>query len=183
MAKTAVVLLAEGFEEVEGIAPIDALRRAGIRVTVAGIQSSLVKSSRGIGVQTDSFLKEIKNLPDAVVLPGGMPGSENLAKSSEVGEFLKKMDSEKKIIAAICAAPAVVLAPLGILNFKKVTCYPGCEKNFSDKVSHLKDRVVVDGNIITSQGPGSALEFAVAIVNALAGSDMAETIRSKMLVK
>lgn len=183
MPKTAVVLLAEGFEEVEAIAPVDALRRAGVRVMLAGVSDKIVKSSRNILVQVDISLKDIKELPDAVIVPGGMPGSANLAKSEEVGEFLKKMDAAKKLIAAICAAPAVVLAPLGILNFKKATCYPGCEKDFSDKVAYLKDRVVVDGHFITSQGPGSALEFALAIVKELVDEKMSESLREKMLIK
>ncbi len=183
MPKTAVVILAEGFEEIEAIGPVDVLRRAGIRVTLAGVNSQTVKSSRNIGVHAESLLKDIKDLPDAVIVPGGMPGSANLAKSAEVKAFLTGMDSAKKIIAAICAAPATVLAPLGILNFKKATCYPGCEEKFSDKVSYLKDRVVVDGNLITSQGPGTALEFALAIVRELIGEEMANKIREAMLIK
>jgi len=183
MPKTAVVLLAEGFEEVEAIAPVDVLRRAGVRVTLAGVSEKIIKSSRNVSVHADVLLKEIKGLPDAVVVPGGMPGATNLAKSKEVAEFLKKMHSVKKMIAAICAAPAVVLAPLGVLNFKRVTCYPGCETDFSDKISYSKERVVVDDHIITSQGPGSALEFSLAIVAELVGREMAETLRDKMLIR
>ena len=182
MPKTAVVILAEGFEEVEAIAPVDVLRRAGVRVTIAGATERQVKSSRQIGVQTDILLRELKEMPDAVILPGGIPGATNLAKSQEVGEFVKKMNAAGKIVAAICAAPAAVLAPLGILNGKKATCYPGCEEDFKPGTVPSKDRVVEDGNLITSQGPGTALEFALVIAARLAGRAMAENVRGKMLI-
>ena len=183
MPKTALVILAEGFEEVEAIAPIDVLRRAGVRVTLAGVNSLTVKGSRNIGVQADALLRDIKDLPDAVILPGGLPGAANLAKSVEVTKLIKQMNAAGKLVAAICAAPAAVLAPLGILDGKKATCYPGCETDFSGKIGHSKERVVVDGNIITSQGPGTALEFALLIAARLVGQEMADTVRSKMLVK
>lgn len=183
MAKTALVILAEGFEEIEAIAPVDVLRRAGVRVTLVGISSLTVKSSRSIGVQAEALLKDIQDLPDAVILPGGLPGAANLAKSGDVSSLVKKMNAAGKIVAAICAAPAVVLAPLGILDGKKATCYPGCESDFSGKTVHSKERVVVDGNIITSQGPGTALEFALEIAARLVGKDMAGDIRGKMLIK
>jgi len=183
MPKTALVILAEGFEEVEAIAPVDFLRRAGVRVTLAGLNSLIVKGSRHIGIQTDVLLKEVQDLPDVVILPGGLPGATNLAKSGEVTALIQKMNVAGKLIAAICAAPAVVLAPLGILEGKKATCYPGCESDFSKKTAHSKERVVVDGNIITSQGPGTALEFALEIAVRLAGKEMAENVRGKMLIK
>jgi 4-methyl-5(b-hydroxyethyl)-thiazole monophosphate biosynthesis len=113
--KTALVILAEGFEEIEAIAPIDVLRRAGVRVTIAGVMNLQVKSSRNIGVQADVLLKDVTELPDAVILPGGLPGATNLAKSKEVAELVKKMNLAGKLVAAICAAPAAVLVPLGIL--------------------------------------------------------------------
>ncbi len=183
MAKTAIVILAEGFEELEAVAPIDILRRAGVRVTIAGVMDLQVKSSRNIGVRADALLKDIKDLPDAVILPGGLPGATNLAKSAEVADLVKKMNAAGKLVAAICAAPAVVLAPLGILDGKKATCYPGCESGFSTKTVHLKDRVVRDGNVITSQGPGTSLEFALEIAVQLAGKDMADKVRDQMLIK
>ena len=180
--KTALVILAEGFEEVEAVVPVDVLRRAGVRVTIAGVTDLRVKGSRMIGLAADILLKDLVDLPDAVILPGGLPGATNLAKSEEVSKLVKKMNVAGKIVAAICAAPAAVLAPLGILDGKKATCYPGCEADFSKKTVHSKDRVVVDGNIITSQGPGTALEFALAIAVRLAGQDMADNVRDKMLI-
>lgn len=182
MAKTAVVILAEGFEEIEAIAPIDVLRRAGVRVTLLGLNSLAVKSSRGIGVQTDMLFHDWTGLPDAVVVPGG-PGASNLAKSKELAQFLKGMDAAKKIVAAICAAPAVVLAPTGILDGKKATCYPGYEADFSKTTVCAEDRVVVDGHLITSRGPGTALEFSLEIVRKLVGDAMVETLRQKMLIQ
>ena len=183
MLKTALVILAEGFEEVEGIAPIDALRRAGVRVTIAGLMDRQVKGSRHIGIQTDILLKDFAEMPDAVILPGGAQGSTNLARSGEVANLVKKMNAAGKIVAAICAAPAVVLAPLGILDGKKATCFPGCESDFSGKTVYSRDRVVVDGNIITSQGPGTALEFAIEIIKQLVDKKTADNIRDKMLVQ
>lgn len=183
MAKTALVILAEGFEEVEAIAPVDFLRRAGVRVLLAGLTERQVKGSRKIGVEADILLRDLEGMPDAVILPGGIPGATHLAQSGEVAALVKKMNAEGKIVAAICAAPAVVLAPLGILDGKKATCYPGCESDFSNTTTHSQERVVVDGNIITSQGPGTALEFSFAIALKLVGREMAETVRGKMLIK
>jgi len=180
--KTALVILAEGFEEVEAIAPVDVLRRAGVRVTMAGLADRRVKSSRRIGIEADILLRDLVEMPDAVILPGGIPGATNLACSEETAELIKKMHGAGKIIAAICAAPAAVLAPLGILDGKKATCYPGCEADFSGKTVHSKECVVVDGNIITSQGPGTALEFALMIAARLVGQEMADTVRGKMLI-
>ncbi|MFA5168082.1 MAG: DJ-1 family glyoxalase III [Candidatus Omnitrophota bacterium] len=183
MPKTALVILAEGFEEVEAVASIDVMRRAGLRVTIAGVTGLHVRGSRKIGVQADVLLKDIKDLPDTVVLPGGLPGATNLAGSGEVTRLVKKMNSAGKLVAAICAAPAAVLAPLGILDGKKATCYPGCESDFSPRTVYLQDRVVKDGNVITSRGPGSALEFALEIVRDLAGNETADLVRDKMLIK
>ena len=183
MVKRALVVLAEGFEEIEAIAPIDILRRAGVRVTVAGLNELRIKSSRSFGVQADILLKDLAEEMDAVILPGGMPGATHLARSGELGALVKKMNKEGKIVAAICAAPASVLAPLGILDGKKATCYPGCEADFSGKTLYSEEPVVVDGNVITSRGPGTALEFSLEIVRRLVSQEMVETLRKKMIIK
>ena len=141
-----------------------------------------MKSSRQIKVTADILLRDLVEMPDAVILPGGIPGATNLAKSKEVSELIKKMNAKGRVLAAICAAPAAVLAPLGILDGKKATCCPGCESDFSKKTVHSKERVVVDGNIITSQGPGTAMEFALVLAARLAGQEMADLVRSKMLI-
>jgi 4-methyl-5(b-hydroxyethyl)-thiazole monophosphate biosynthesis len=181
MKKKALVILAEGFEETEAIVPIDVLRRCGIEVTVAGLGSDSITGAHGIIVQADTVLEKIKDLPDAIVLPGGMPGAENLAASAKVKDLIIAMNSKGRIVAAICASPALVLAPLGILDGKKAVCYPGMEKNFSPDTEHADEKIVQDGKIITSKGPGTALPFALKIAENLAGKNTADMIAKQML--
>ena len=189
MAKRVIVLLAEGFEEVEAVTPIDYLRRAGVELTTAAIgKNPAVKGSHGIQITADttmeSLLKEGKpdvSGWDGVVVPGGLPGSDNLAASTETQGFLKEMGGAGRIICAICAAPARVLAPLGLLEGKKFTCYPGEEKKVSGG-EWKQERVVVDGNIITSRGAGTAGEFACAIIDMLAGPGEGKKIAEKALL-
>lgn len=183
MTKKVLVILADGFEEIEAITPIDVLKRAGLDVILAGVSSKTVSGAHGIQFQADILLEAYTGLPDAVILPGGLPGAKNLAESPKVIELVKKMNEAKKIVGAICAAPALVLAPNGILNGRKATCYPGFEKNFSPQVNFSHDRVIVDGNIITSRGPGSALEFALELVEVLAGKEKAESLSRDLLAK
>ena len=196
MAKKIIVLLAEGFEEVETITPIDYLRRAGIEVTVAAVgqETPLVKGAHDIQVAADTTLSALaaqKKLDaaawDGVVVPGGLPGADNLAASAETGAFLKNMAGAGKLVSAICASPVRVLAPLGVLAGKKFTCYPGQEKfldvNASSPGAELTpDRVVVDGNIITSRSAGTAGEFARAIVAELVGEAEAGKLAEKLLL-
>ncbi len=183
MAKRAVILLAEGFEEIEAIAPIDILRRAGIEVILAGIgpQNGCIKSARGISVCIDKRIEELHHDFDACILPGGGKGSENLSKSDHVNSLISIMFTEKKIVAAICASPAVVLAPAGVLNHKRATCFPGLQNLFPDSATYQDDPVVVDGNLITSQGPATAIPFALAIVELLLDKNTANSIRSATL--
>lgn len=183
MNKKALVILAQGFEEIEAVTPIDMLRRAEVEVTVAGVGSDVITGSRKLMVRPDVRLEECDLDPDAVILPGGMPGAENLAASSKVKEFISKMDSKGKIIAAICASPALVLAPMGILNGKDATCYPGLDKNFSAEIKFSKEKVVQDGNVITSQGPVTAFEFARKITENLVGKAKADMVASQMLAE
>ena len=181
MSKKAIIILADGFEEIEAITVIDILRRAGIEVAVRGLGSEKVKGSKGVVIVTDKMLQGNETGYDVCVLPGGMPGAENLAVSDKVKNLLLDMNDKGKIIAAICAAPAIVLAPLGILDDKTATCYPGMEQGFSDSTEYSKDEVVVDGNIITSRGPATALKFAIAIVESLCGQVIAQKIASATL--
>ena len=181
--------MADGFEDVEAVTPIDYLCRAGIEVTTASISESQTVTSRwgSIKLITDTTLFELlkqddkKNAAnwDAVIIPGGLPGAENLAKSKEAGLLLKEMAAAGKLICAICASPAVVLSPLGLLDEKKFTCYPGLEEKVT-KGKWSSDRVVVDSNIITSRGAGTAGEFAIAIIEKLldeaAGKKIADTV-------
>ena len=183
MAKKVLIILADGFEEIEAITPIDVLRRAGVEVILAGLSGKIITGAHGVKFQTDVTLDEYKDLPDAIILPGGMPGAQNLGRSPKVAELVKKVNSQNKVVGAICAAPALALAPTGILNGKKATCYPGFEKDFPSSVTFSSDRVVVDGNIVTSRGPGSAFEFALELVEKLVGKEKAETVSEGMLVK
>ncbi len=179
--KKAVILFADGFEEVEGITQADFLRRAGIEVTLAGVKSLKVRGSRGIDITCDALLSDLDEAVfDAVVVPGGMPGAANVYESSEAGRLVKAMMKRGALVAGICAAPAVVLEPLGILEGKKATCYPGFEKRFHD-ASYSPERVVKDGNLITSQGPGSAAEFAFAIIGYLLGEAEAAEVQKATL--
>lgn len=181
MTKKALVLLADGFEEIEAVCVIDILRRASIHTTVSGMDKIIITGSRDIKVQADKILAEFNEDFDALILPGGSNGANNLAKSKTVSQFIKKSHQDNKIIAAICAAPAIVLAPLGILDGKIATCYPGMETHFGPKTEFREDAVVVDGKLITSRGPATAIEFALNIVKQFTGEDTAQDIRKKIL--
>lgn len=168
------VLLAEGFEEVEAVTPIDFLRRAGVEVVVAGLDADRVTGSHGISISTDTNIESVgADALDGVVLPGGMPGAVNLASSSEVRHLIQAMVDSGKMVAAICAAPAKVLAPMGVLSGRRATCFPGDEVAFASDVSFTEERVVTDGSLITSRGAGSAAEFAEAIIGYLVGTEAA----------
>jgi len=183
MKKTVLIVLADGFEEIEAITPMDVLRRAGIDVIVAGVGKREIVGAHDITIKTDLILEQYQDTPDAVVLPGGMPGAENLKKSEALRSLLQKMKRSGKVIGAICASPAVVLAPSGILDGKKATCFPGFENEFGPKVKFLPDRVVTDGQVITSRGPGSAMEFSLELVNQLVSAEKAEQLAQQMVVK
>jgi len=192
MAKKALVLLADGFEDVEAVTPIDYMSRAGIEVTTASISENLTVTSKwgGIKMIADTTLAELGKQGtggwDAVILPGGMPGSTNLAASKETGALLKEMAAAGKLLCAICAAPALVLAPLGLLSGKKFTCYPGMEEKVTAACcadgKWSDDRVVTDGNIITSRGAGTAGEFAAAIIGKLLDEDAANKLAGAVLL-
>ena len=190
MAKKAIVLLAEGFEEVEAVTPTDYLRRAGVEVTIAAIGEDLVvKGSREISIKADTTLAELTKQGkanagswDAIILPGGGRAASNLAASAESGALLKEMAGAGKLVCAICASPAAVLAPLGLLSGKKFTCHPGLEKMVQNAHwSH--NRVVADANIITSRAAGTAGEFAVAIISRLLHEAEGRSIAEKVLLK
>jgi 4-methyl-5(b-hydroxyethyl)-thiazole monophosphate biosynthesis len=183
MTKKAIVLLAEGFEEIEAITCIDILRRAGLTTIVAGITGLTVKGAQGLEIKANQKLNQSSFDYDACILPGGMPGADNLAASEKATGLIKKMENEKKIIAAICASPAIVLAPLGILNNKTATCYPGLESNFSNSTIYKNQEVVSHENIITGQGPASALKFALKITEHLAGKKISGKIAKATLFR
>jgi len=183
MPKQVVVVLAEGFEEIEATTPIDVLRRAGLEVVVAGVGAKAVRGAHGVTYQCDATLEEIKSTPGAIVLPGGLPGAENLGKSGAVKELTLKVHKSGGICAAICAAPPLTLGRYGLLDGRRATCYPSFEKEFGSSTKHSEDRVVVDGNIITSRGPGTALEFSLKLAAMLAGTSMSEEVQNQMLAR
>lgn len=167
-----LVPLAHGCEELEAVTIIDLLARAGIDVVSAGLTPGPVKASRGVTLVPDTTLDEALGRDwDMVVLPGGGPGAERLDEDPRIAELLKKMASKGRYTAAICAAPKV-LANAGLLTGRKGTSYPG----FVDRMeipnfTYLEDPVVQDGQVITSRGPGTAMDFALHLVEVLAGAD------------
>ena len=183
MSKQVLIVLAEGFEEIEAVTPADVLRRAGCEVTLAGAGKKSVTGAHGIRFEADVVLEDFRGLPDLVVLPGGMPGAENLRKSAALGRLLEAMKKEGRLIGAICASPAVVLAPGGYLDGRKATCFPGFEGRLGAKITFLPDRVVSDGPFVTSRGPGSALEFSLELVERLVGAAKAAELSQGMLVQ
>ena len=183
MSEQVVVVLATGFEEIEAVTPIDVLRRAGVDVVVAGVGATAVQGAHGVTYQCDAALEDIQTTPRAIVLPGGLPGAENLGKSGAVKEMSLKVHEAGGICAAICAAPALTFAKFGLLNDCTATCYPTFEKEFDPSTKHSEDRVVVDGNIITSRGPGTSLEFSLKLAAMLVGQAAADEIQGQMLAR
>lgn len=182
MSKTVSLFLAEGFEEIEAIVPIDLMRRASLNVSLFSItESKSVKGAHGVTLVADGCLSEKSDLGDALFLPGGMPGSANLAAEKRVITAIQTMISSGKIVSAICAAPALVLGEAGkILTGKSFTCYPGMEGKVSEG-KFVADKVVRDGNIITSRGPGTAAYLAASIIGTLVDEKTAQNILKQSL--
>lgn len=181
--KKAFVFLADGFEDVEAITPIDFLRRAGVDVTVVGVTGRTVVSSHHVPVVCDRTLPEMTSsaLPDLVVLPGGGKGSENLATSGDLKKLVTAMMQEKRLVGAICAAPAVVLGGWGLLEGRRYTCFPGTEKGL--RVKPLERRVVTDDNLITARAAGTAEEFSLELIRLLCGDEAMEKVSSGVIAR
>ena len=181
--KTACVLLADGFEEVEAVTPIDYLRRAGIEVHILGVTGKTVSGSHGIKIEASVGASGFNGDYDCIVVPGGARGAANIAASPAAVYLIKRHFGAGKLVAAICAAPAVVLhSACGILKGRRFTAYPGTESKVEGAV-FSEDRVVADGNLITSRAAGSAGEFAYAIVSALEGEGAAAELAKKILLQ
>lgn len=164
-----LVLLAPGCEEIEAVTIIDILRRAGISVVSAGLDEQMVVASHGVKLVADYALDSaLQQSFDMVVLPGGMPGTDILRNDRRVIELVQKMNAQGKYVAAICAAPSV-LAAAGLLDGRRATCYPTCLDGYP-QVALQTSAVVEDGRLITSRSPGTAMDFALALVERLAGS-------------
>ncbi|ACD54150.1 4-methyl-5(B-hydroxyethyl)-thiazole monophosphate biosynthesis protein [Clostridium botulinum] len=177
--KKACVLLAEGFEEVEALTISDIIRRADMVCDLVSINEEFVTSSHGVTIKADKIFKSDMEY-DLVALPGGMPGAKNLRDDERVIEFVKKHDKQGKIIGAICAAP-IVLGKAGVTNERNITSYPGFEDELIN-CNYKENNVVVDGNIITSRGPATAIEFAYKLIEKL-GYDKVEELAKSMLYK
>ncbi|MBE9528734.1 MAG: DJ-1/PfpI family protein [Proteobacteria bacterium] len=180
MEKKVLVPLAPGFEEIEALAVVDILRRAGATVLVAGIGDGIVTGRSAVHVVPDVRLDEVYEEEfDMVVLPGGAPGTENLKKDERVKEVVRRLFEEGKYVTAICAAPTV-LSAIGLIEKKRVTCHPSVVGDMC-RSEYVNERVVVDGQLITSQGPGTAIEFAYALVEALYGAEKVAEINTGVL--
>ena len=172
-----LVPLAQGCEELEAITITDLLTRAGIEVVTAGLDDKPVKASRGMVLMPDHLLDDvIEQEFDMIVLPGGLPGADHLNNDPRIQQLVKKHYHQNKFTAAICAAPRV-LATAGILDNKQATSFPGALDNFpAENMIYLEDPVVVDGNVITSRGPGTAMDFALILIEKLAGKAKREEV-------
>ena len=174
-----LVPLAQGCEELEAVTIIDLLRRAGIEVISAGLDDRPIKASRGVNIIPDTTLEEALKLDfDMVALPGGLPGADHLNQDKRIQILLKKMAKDEKFTAAICAAPKV-LASAGILEGKRATSFPGTlEKCQLENTIIEKDSVVQDGKIITSRGPGTAMDFALTLIENLVGTEKRKEVEA-----
>ncbi len=180
--KVIAVPLAEGFEEIEAITIIDVLRRAGFKVLTAGLKGTLVKGAHDVVVEADCRLADLRaDQLDAVVLPGGLPGATNLRDDPALLKLVQDVDRRQRHVAAICAAP-IALQAAGLLKGKNVTSYPGFESQLVG-ARHTGARVQVDGRLITGAGPGTALEFALALVAELGAKAKADELRQGMLAR
>ncbi len=177
-----LVPLAQGCEELEAVTIIDLLRRAKIDVTAAGLDKQTVTASRGVKLIPDTDLDNaLKQDYDMIVLPGGLPGADHLDHDPRIKSLLKKMAAGKKYTAAICAAPKV-LANAGVLEGRKATAYPG----FLDKMNLPNTRitredVVIDDHVITSRGPGTAMDFALTLIEVLAGKQKRDEVEAGLV--
>lgn len=181
MRKKVIVPLAEGFEEIEALTMVDILRRANVEVVMAAVSSLHVKGAHGIIVVADALLKELDgNDYDMIALPGGLPGATNLAADETTQNLLKSFDAKNKAIAAICAAP-YALKTAGVLK-NSYTCYPGFQPKIGGEGYNAIDKVVKDGNITTSQGPSTAMLFALSLVEQLCSVEIASALKKDLLL-
>jgi 4-methyl-5(b-hydroxyethyl)-thiazole monophosphate biosynthesis len=174
-----LVPLAQGCEEIEAVTIIDLLRRAGIEVISAGLDAEPIRASRGVVLIADTTLNlALQQTFDMIVLPGGQPGTDHLKADPRIVSLLQKMSAQGKFVAAICAAPSV-LASAHLLNNKKATSFPGGLDAFP-MVNQQRAAVVVDEKIITSRGPGTAIDFALTLIELLAGSAKREEVATEL---
>ncbi len=177
-----IVFLADGFEEVEAITVVDYLRRMNIIVdTVSITKENVVKGAHNISILADKSLEEISEIGsyDGVIIPGGLPGATNLRDDEKVIDFVKKINDNRKLVAAICAGP-IVLERADIIKGKNITSYPGFDKELKSG-NYIEQNVVRDENIITARGPALAVDFAIEIVKYLLGEENARKLKNNIL--
>ncbi len=180
--KKVLVVLAQGAEEMEAVIVVDVLRRAGLEVYLGGLDGSeAVICSRKVKLTPDGPLSDYKGSVDAVVLPGGAEGARRLAESEAVGTLLQDAERSEVLVGAICAAP-IALASAGVGAGRRMTSHPAVREKMEDHCVYSEERVVKDGLFITSRGPGTAFEFALALIAELAGSEKADEIAGPMIL-
>ena len=184
MTLRALIAVADGVEDLETVTLIDVLRRAEIEVVVASIETRrMITCARGVRLTADAMLNDVLAQEfDLIVLPGGMPGAQRLAEHLPLAQRVQQQARAGQFFAAICAAPALALQGYGVLRQRRMTCYPA----FSDRLSgctFVDQPVVVDGNCITAQGPASALDFALQLVEQLAGPALRRNVAEAMLYR
>ena len=184
MTKKVALFIENGSEELEFIAPLDIMRRANLEVDlISANNEDFITSSHNVKILADKKINEVNNILDydAIVIPGGMPGSTLLRDNKKIIEFYQTMYNSGKLVAAICAAP-IVLSAAGITDDKEVTSYPGFDKEINYKNYNSDKAVVIDKNVITAQGPAVAILFGYEIVNYLLQDNTAEDVKQAMLV-
>ena len=180
--KRVLVPLAPGFEEIEAVTVIDILRRAEIEVVVAGIEEGPIRASRGVTIVPDTVLEKVQNeVFDMIVLPGGLAGTERLKTDARVKRLIEAGVRNKKFTAAICAAPAI-LSEMGMIEGKRVTSHPSVKSRVRGG-TYSDERVVIDGLVVTSRAPGTAMEFALKLVELLAGPEKVELVNQGVLAQ
>ncbi|MFP6583527.1 MAG: DJ-1 family glyoxalase III [Candidatus Hydrogenedentota bacterium] len=178
---TVLVPVADGSEEMELITIVDVLRRAEIDVTIASLSGEAITASRGTRIIPDAALADVLDDNfDLVVLPGGLPGADNLDNDPRIHVLLKRNVAEGRLVGAICAAPRV-LAHAGLLDGKRATSYPGFLDDIAPEVSSTGEAVEWDGNVVTSRGPGTAMDFALTLIEVLRDASVRETIESGLV--
>ncbi len=180
--KRVLILLAPGFEEIEAVTVIDILRRAGVEVTVAGTVEGPIEGSRRVNLLADLSVEKVAGGDyDMVVLPGGQPGADHLAKDERVRRILEEAMAKERCIAAICAAPSI-LASAGFLDGKKATSHPSVRERMAG-ANYSEARVVVDGRWVTSRAPGTAMEFAFELVRLLVGEEKTKEVNRGVMAR
>ncbi|AWG42978.1 4-methyl-5(B-hydroxyethyl)-thiazole monophosphate biosynthesis protein [Candidatus Borreliella tachyglossi] len=177
------VILANGFEEIEAVVPIDILRRGGVSLRVISLNDDrVVAGARGVTFWADEKISDCSAGDfDLIILPGGMPGATNLFASKDLDQILRDMVLKGKLVAAICASPAVVLSAKGLLGVNRFTCYPGFENSITDG-EYVDESVVISNNFITAKGIGTVFEFAFALLRIVKGERVLEDVKRQVLL-